>query len=339
MRLADLLLDGPEAASTDRHPPWSPEFSQQVSLPLPLPQPLALPHQVLAAQPQLQPPPLASPDTCSVRVSEDSRSSIDSLLRAASCVSPQQQCQYHHQQLPSIHNSYPMEYSMESFPEASSFPRQKQRLHSVSALAIVEKMHSYIPLSNRHQHQHQPQQQQQHQHQHDRQQSPSRSASRSPSRHQGGSGINFSAHISIPAAAQKFFSSSRNSSPAKGRSGSPCSATDRVTGLTKADAVDLNGLDGDKMEDGQQAKAAGLAPLTQQQYSPAMQRPASFPLISSPTSSSSPPSVVASAVRRGKSVLKALDTRRRDFQCSLCENRFLRKQDMKRHEVTHNQIK
>ncbi|KAJ3349672.1 hypothetical protein HDU83_000361 [Entophlyctis luteolus] len=29
----------------------------------------------------------------------------------------------------------------------------------------------------------------------------------------------------------------------------------------------------------------------------------------------------------------------REFQCSMCPNRFLRKQDMKRHEVTHNQIK
>ncbi|KAJ3347921.1 hypothetical protein HDU83_001683 [Entophlyctis luteolus] len=31
--------------------------------------------------------------------------------------------------------------------------------------------------------------------------------------------------------------------------------------------------------------------------------------------------------------------RAREFQCSMCPNRFLRKQDMKRHEVTHNQIK
>ncbi|KAJ3120853.1 hypothetical protein HK100_012627 [Physocladia obscura] len=33
------------------------------------------------------------------------------------------------------------------------------------------------------------------------------------------------------------------------------------------------------------------------------------------------------------------DTRKREFKCSLCDNRFLRKQDMKRHEVTHTRVK
>ncbi|TPX74433.1 hypothetical protein CcCBS67573_g04298 [Chytriomyces confervae] len=34
-----------------------------------------------------------------------------------------------------------------------------------------------------------------------------------------------------------------------------------------------------------------------------------------------------------------LDTRPRDFQCTICQNRFLRRQDLSRHEVTHTRSK